>query len=123
MTTATKTADLKTAEIGDGATENRWTDRKAATIIARTAKSITVQLDKQTLLNGATSGAEDALEFAPGGFCGHTSGAQRYAYERDEDGATATYTLRKNGRWVKAGQAQDGQSLSAGRNGFYDFNF
>lgn len=110
--------------IGDGATYNGLSDAKAGTIIARTAKSITWQRDKATLLNGSGSGEADALEFSAGGFMGHTSGAQRYSYERDTDGITRKFTLRKNGYWIIEGaSAQTGATLTAGRNEHYDFNF
>lgn len=122
MATIEKT--LHNAEVGDGATIRGWTDCQAATIIARTAKTITVQKDKQTLLNGANSGEPDALTCYPGGFMAHVEGKQRYAYKTTKYGAVATFSLRRNGRWVQVGQgARTGTSLGLGRHGFYDFNF
>lgn len=121
MTTATITEGF---QIGDGATYAGWSDSKAGTIIAKTAKTITWQEDKWTLLNGIHSGAEDALEFSPGGFCGHTSGIQRYAYEQNPTGAIVKFTLRKNGKWIRQGQGlRGGSELRPGRSRFYDFNF
>lgn len=121
MATTLQASELK---IGDGATYNGYSDSQAGTIIAKTAKTITWQRDKATLLNGTESGEKDALEFAAGGFLGHTSGTQRYSYERDTDGITRKFTLRSNGRWIiTGGNARTGGSLSAGRNEHYDFNF
>lgn len=112
--------------IGQGATYCGYSDKKAGTIIAMTATTITWQRDKATLLNSATSGEADALTFTPGGFSGHTSGKQRYSYERDAEGGTLKFTKRKmTGRWQLAGtkaNAQAGQ-LIAGRHEHYDYNF
>jgi hypothetical protein len=58
--------------VGDGATTCGWSDRHAGTVIARTAKTMKIQYDKATLLNGPDSGEKDALKFSPGGFVGHT---------------------------------------------------
>lgn len=111
-------------EVGDGATACGWSDTKAGTIIEASATKVTWQRDKATLLNAANSGADDALTFEAGGFLGHTSGTQRYSYERDTDGATLVFTLRKNGKWVKAGEGmKSGMKLKAGRSEYYDFNF
>jgi hypothetical protein len=123
MTTMTEQA-TQAFEVGDGATVVMWSDAHAGTIIEASAKTVTWQRDKATLLNGVESGAEDALTFSPGGFCGHTSGVQRYSYAADENGETQTFTLRKNGKWILAGQAmKNGRRLVAGRREHYDFNF
>lgn len=113
------------AKIGDGATYRMYTDCMACTIISVAPNKIIVQRDKATLLNGIKSGEPDALEFEPGGFCGHTSGRQRYAYAPDANGAKYTFTRRKNGRWKLAGTGmnEQGSVLSEGRNEYYDFNF
>ena len=103
--------------VGDGATLVGWSDLHAYTVIARTAKTLTLQRDVAKLLNGYDSGEPDALQFAPGGFCGHTSGAQRYAYEQDQNGHKIVARLTKRG-W-----AVNGQRIIAGRAEHYDFNF
>ncbi len=87
--------DLDLSKVGEDATINYYTDRQACTIIKRTEKKIWVQRDKATLLNGLKSGAADALEFAPGGFCGHTSGKQRYQYEQDKEGSVKCFSRRE----------------------------
>lgn len=123
MTTMTKQAG-QTFKVGDGATVLLWTDRQAGTIIEATEKTVTWQRDKATLVNGMNSDAADKLTFEAGGFFGHTSGTQRYEYEADEQGATQTFTLRKNGAWVAAGQPmKNGRRLVAGRSEKYDYNF
>lgn len=122
---ATETTQTTRFEVGDGATFTSWSDSQAGTIIEAGEKRVVWQRDKATLLNGVQSGAEDALTFDAGGFCGHTSGTQRYEYERDEDGAIRPFTLRKNGQWKLAGASyrSPGNVLTAGRGEHYDFNF
>lgn len=124
--------DLDLAKVGDGATINMHSDRQACTIVKRTEKKIWVQRDKATLMNGVNSGAEDALKFAPGGFCGHTSGTQRWKYEADTTGTIACYSRREvvysDGspriKYVRVGEAvRNGETITAGRHEHYDYNF
>jgi hypothetical protein len=81
--------------------------------------------DKAELLNGVNSGEEDALHFSPGGFCGHTSGEQRWKLTPDTKGRGNTYSLRKNGKWIRVGDKdKDGERATIGeRRHFHDFNF
>lgn len=121
---ATQTEQVTKFEVGDGATVRGWSDQRAGTIVEAAEKRVVWQRDKATLLNGVDSGADDALQFAAGGFSGHTSGVQRYEYERDTDGITRVFTLRKNGKWVQQGaDYKTGATLVAGRSEHYDFNF
>ncbi len=108
--------------VGDGATVVLYSDRHAYTVVAvsKSGKTITLQRDKATLLNSAGSGEPDALVFEPGGFAGHTSGVQRWAYEEDEDGKTIKASLRKDGRWRVS---KSGERVKPGRHEHYDFNF
>lgn len=113
-------------QVGDGATYCGFSDKQAGTIIARTAKTITWQRDKATLLNSATSGEKDALTYTPGGFAGHMEGKQRHSYERDESGIIRKFTLRsQTGRWMITGAKANGRAgqLIEGRHEHYDFNF
>jgi len=129
MNTPTNTHPLDHANVGDGATWSLYTDRKAGTIVKRSAKRITIRLDAATLLNGPDSGEDDALVFTPGGFAGHISGTPRYRYEDDPEGRVLTFSrrVRKNGQvvWKLVGTDTHaaGNSLDAGRHHFYDYNF
>ncbi len=107
----------KPFEVGDGATVCHYSDRSAYTVIARTDKTLTLRRDKVLLMNGVGSGASDALQFAPGGFVGHTSGIQRYAYESDPVGVVVKAHLSKRG-WQVARER-----MIAGRSEHYDLNF
>lgn len=109
--------------VGMGATICGYSDRMACTIIAvsKSGRTITIQRDTATLLNGVDSKAEDALEFSPGGFVGHTSGTQRYEYKRDEKGSTYRASIRKDGKWRLASCTS--RVLLDMRDEHYDFNF
>ena len=97
-------------EVGDGATLCGYSDRDAYTVIKRTAKTLTIQEDKSTLLNGFESGEKDALVCHPGGFCGHVEGTQRYSYE-------------VVARLTKKGWKVNGSRVVAGRSHYHDYNF
>lgn len=111
--------------VGMGATIRHWSDATAVTITACTASSVTVQEDTAVLMNGPNSGAPDALQCDPGGFAGHTSGTQRWECAPNPNGGCDTFTLRKNGRWVRRGEGmKNGTRLTIGvRAPHYDFNF
>lgn len=109
-------------KVGDGATVCGYSDRRAMTVIEvrKGGKEVVVQRDKATLTNN------DERQFYPGGFVGHTvfPNGQKYSYECDPQGYTEVYSLRKNGRWVLAGDSMNGgQRLIDGRHEHYDYNF
>lgn len=107
-------------QVGDGVTVHLWSDSRAYTVVRRTAKRIWLRRDRATLLNGVNSGEPDALQFYPGGFVGHTSGAQRWAYTPDENGETEVASLRSDGKWRVANSTRP---VTAGRFEHYDYNF
>lgn len=114
--------------VGDGMTVTGYSDNKACTVIAvsRSGKTVTLQRDKATLLNGFKSGEPDALVMTPGGFAGHTEGVQRYDYEADPDGERFKVTYRESlGGYKRAGirPHERGGSAFRGRNEYYDYNF
>ena len=118
-------AAMQTARpiVGMGATYHGYSDSQAHTVIAVSpnGKRVTLRRDKATLLNGANSGEADALHFERGGFCGHTSGTQRWSYALDPDGATQIASLTARG-WKVGGLR--GASVTMGiRSEHYDFNF
>lgn len=99
----------KTPVVGDGATILYWTDRAPVTIIAVSAsgREVTVQYDKATRTDN--HGMSDA---------------QSYTYERDPNGSTKKFTLRKNGRWVVKGGDMNSTALSIGRREkYHDYSF
>ena len=105
-------------QVGDGVTICYWSDQHAATVISRTAKSITVQRDTATL------DPSFKPEFIVGGFAGHCTNQdeQTYTYERNPKGRIETYRWsNKYGQYRSAGD----QSIKIinGRHEFYDYNF
>jgi hypothetical protein len=121
-----------TPVLGGAATYTVYTDSHAYTVIkiSPNGKTVWLRQDKAVLLNGAGTGAEDALTFNPGGFCGHTSGRQRYAYETDLDGKVIKVSARtlRNGSivWKACGQptrSPGGTAYFGARHEHYDFNF
>jgi len=113
--------------VGQGVSWSQGSDRLAGTVVRVSAKTVWVVEGRYTLLNGADSGEADALEFHPGGFVGHTSGTQRYAFEPG-DGERLRFSLRATGEYKQAGTSSRGTMrawgrLSHGRTRSYDFNY
>ena len=98
-------------KVGDGVTVCGWSDRHAYTVIARTAKTLTIQRDRATLVP----------DFKPefDGFYCVNSGDQDYVYERNPEGAVekAYWSNRMEEFTV------DGCLVKEGRREFYDYNF
>ena len=94
--------------VGMGATRLGYTDRHPCTIVAVTAKSVTVQDDfyKRIDDNGMSE-------------------SQEYEYTPNPEGYKAVYTLRQNGAYVRQGSSvKDGERLAIGfREKYYDFSF
>jgi hypothetical protein len=105
--------------VGDGVTLCLYSDRNAYTVIGKTAKTVKIQRDKATLLNGVNSDEPDKLNFSPGGFSGHTSGIQRWKYEADPNGEIVTLRMSKKGYLIAPARTP----IIANRSEHYDFNF
>jgi len=120
---------ISNLSIGDGVTVSLWTDREAYTIIAKTAKTMTLQEDKATL------SPDWKPEFVTGGFAGHCTNQddQVYIYERDPDGHKIKISARSwpdqeggtRFRWKKQGVGTNvlGGNVFVGRRKFHDYNF
>jgi hypothetical protein len=98
-----------TPEVGMGVTFLYWTDRGAGTIVE-------VLNERTIVVKGDT-----AIRIDKGGM----TDAQDYRYEHATSPGSSTFTLRKNGRWVKRGQDQkNGQRIAVGyRDAYYDYSF
>jgi len=96
-----------TPEVGMACTILMWSDRHAATIIEVSPKKIVVQDDIATRTD--SYGMSDC---------------QSYDYTPNPEGAKSTYTLRKNGKWVREGDSIKGQQVAIGeRDHYYDYSF
>lgn len=105
-------------EVGDGVTMYLWSDAHACTVIAKTAKTITIQRDK------AIRDPNFKPEWIPGGFSAvcTNSEEQEWTYERNPDGEIIRC------RWSeKYGRYQTGSDgsirIGRGRHEYYDYNF
>lgn len=99
-----------------------YSDVEPYEIIRRvTDKTIEIRAMDAKLLNGCNSGEPDALKFSPGGFCGHTSGTQRYEYSQRPDAPVVRIRLHKDGKWKDASGHK--YRLADAPYKFYDFNF
>lgn len=105
-------------EVGDGVTMYLYSDRKAYTVIAKTAKTITIQRDK------AIRDPNFKPEWVPGGFSAIcvNSNDQNWTYERNPDGEIIRCRWsEKNGRYQTG---SDGSiAIGRGRHEYYDYNF
>lgn len=115
--------------IGDGVSWAHGSDTLSGTVSRITSGAIFVREDSAQLLNGVESGAADALQFSPGGFVGHTSGSQRYAFTPG-DGPEIKFTARRalDGAFKESGTSARGSMrgwgiLFHGRVKFHDWNF
>ena len=105
-------------EVGDGVTMYLWSDAHACTVIAKTAKTITIQRDK------AIRDPIFTPEWVPGGFSAicTNSDEQSWTYERNPDGEIIRCRWsEKNGRYQTG---SDGSiKIGIGRHEHYDYNF
>lgn len=83
-------------------------------------RTLEVREMKATLLNGPSSGEPDALQFSPGGFCGHMSGTQRWDIQPDPERPVIRIRKGKRG-WKSAGGSMF--QLGDKPRKFYDYNF
>ena len=95
----------------DAATINGWSDRYPATIVARTNKTVKVQRDNVSHMSSPES-IESGRSFANGR-------GDVTVFTRDYDAPIETYSLRKNGRWIRSGESLRGRSLTIGRRSTY----
>lgn len=104
-------------QVGDGVALRGYTDIEPATIIARTAKTMTVQHDAATPLHQMAD-----LDPHPGGFACHFANqhAQRWDITPDPNGRIEKIFLTKKG-WRRRGSTRN--DVSAGRRKFHDYNF
>jgi hypothetical protein len=92
----------------DAATVSIGSDREPATIVKRTAKTITIQRDRVSNMSGP---GHDAYANGKG---------QVVIFQRDYDAPLEVYTLRDNGRWIRKGDPKTARGgLGIGRRDYY----
>lgn len=143
MQTLINTNAFETFVVGDAVNWSEGTDTVAGTVVRVTKTRVVVRKVETTLLNGVGSGEPDALTFHPGGFAGHTSGTQRYAFgdmtgeelvfsrrqvhirgwdaAAQRTGSVPTTCAKLQGTSTKGSMSSWGR-LRHGHAAFYDFN-
>ena len=107
-------------EIGDKAAVYYFTDVQPCTVIKRTKKFVTVQMDDYKL------NKDSKPEIIAGGFAGHCTNQRELKYDitRNENGGTLKFGLRENGIWCRCGDTcRNPTALGKGWRAFYDYNF
>ena len=96
--------------VGMGATELCWTDRHAGTIVEVSKSGKTLYWVQDNAKRIDTNGMSES---------------QEYEYAPNPTGHRQKFTLRANGRWVRAGEpAKNGTKLAIGRReSYHDFSF
>lgn len=96
--------------VGMGATIFGYSDRHAATVVSVSKDGKTVEIQRDIATRADTNGMSDS---------------QAYTYAPNPDASIATYTLRKNGTWVREGSSmKGGERIALGyRSEYYDYSF
>ena len=87
------------------------------TVVARTAKTVTVRLDQASVAN--------APKMVPGGFAAVVTEPGTWTITENPNGQLLTFSLRKGDHWKLQGTSsrQTGNVLTAGWRKFYDYGF
>ena len=111
------TTDTFNPQIGDPCNWATWTDVEPCTVVARTAKTCTVRVNKTEIVKGP--------EMVPGGFAGVVTEPAQWRILEELQGGLQTFTLRANGAWKMRGTALNnvGNVLRPGYRKFYDYGF
>jgi hypothetical protein len=104
-------------QVGDRCAWRIYTDVEPCTVVARTAKTVTVRID--------TAEATKAPEMIPGGFAAVVTELAEWAISENPNGRLLTFSLRKGGNWKLQGTSsrETGNCLYAGWRKFYDYGF
>lgn len=110
MNRIAETARPAVPEVGMGATVLMFSDRYAATIVEVLDKGKTLVTQEDTATRTDKNGQSED---------------QQYTYAPNPNAAKGTYTLRKNGTYVRQGESmKSGTILRVGvRDHYYDFGY
>ena len=105
-------------QVGDQGAVYYYSDVHPCTVIKRTKKFVTVQMDNYKL------NKDSKPEIIPGGFVGHCTNQNELKYDitRNENGGTMRFGLRKDGRWCR-GHCSNPTALGKGWRAKHDYNF
>jgi hypothetical protein len=104
-------------QVGDRAYWQIWTDCLPCTVVKRTAKTVTVRLDKAEVVKPPV--------MVPGGFAAICLEPATYEISEDPNGRLVTFSHRASGAWKGKGTRtnQVGNVLRAGWYHRYDYGF
>lgn len=104
-------------QVGDRCNWALWTDVEPCTVVARTAKSCTVRVNKTKLAK--------APEMIPGGFAAVVTEPAQWLILDELEERTMTFTLRASGVWKLRGDSMKtvGNVLRPGHRKVYDYGF
>lgn len=96
-------------QVGMGATELRWTDRAAYTVIEIQAGGRVLRLQRDKAIRKNNRGVTNA---------------QEYMYQPDPRGVIVTVSRRRDGKYRRVGEGNTGSVFMVGaRQEYYDFTF
>lgn len=102
---------------GDRCAWRIYTDVEPCTVVARTAKTVTVRIDNAEVA--------EPPKMIPGGFAAVVIEPAKWTITENPNGRLQTFSLRKGGNWKLAGTSRRevGNSLTAGWHKFHDYGF
>jgi hypothetical protein len=104
-------------QIGDPCHWQLWTDVEPCTVVARTAKTVTVRVNKTELAQPPV--------LVPGGFAAVVTEPAQWRILDELEARALTFTLRKGGVWKQTGSRtrERGNALYPGHRKFHDYGF
>lgn len=104
-------------QIGEPCHWQIWTDVEPCTVVARTAKTVTVRVNKTEVAK--------APKMIPGGFAAIVIEPAEWRILDELDSRTMKFSLRKNGHWRGQGSStrEVGNVLRPGHRKHYDYGF
>lgn len=104
-------------QVGDPCNWRIYTDVEPCTVVARTAKTVTVRVHKTRLAKPP--------EMIPGGFAAVVTEPAEWQILDEFEPGSKTFSLRKGGHWKLQGTSarQTGNVLTEGWRKFYDYGF
>jgi hypothetical protein len=104
-------------QLGDACSWAIYTDVEPCTVIARTAKTVKVRVNKTEIAK--------APEMIPGGFAGVVTEPAEWRILDELEERVLTFSQRGNGSWKLKGTSSNsrGNFLRPGHRKFYDYGF
>jgi hypothetical protein len=104
-------------QVGDPCHWQLWTDVEPCTVVARTAKTVTVRINKSEIAKPPV--------MVPGGFAAVVTEPAQWRILDQLEERSLTFSLRQGGVWKRAGSRtrEQGNALYPGHRKFHDYSF